>query len=102
MSVFDDIRAIIQINPRAEEDAVVADRQREELVVNGSGALVLPSHLPLLGVPFLVKDNIAVPPSVGPTSAGSYALVNTTVISGSKVVQRLLNAGAVLLGTTNR
>ena len=54
--------------------------------------------LPLLGVPFAVKDNIDV---VGlPTTAGcpSYAYEPAT---SAHVVERLLAAGAILVGKTN-
>src|SRR5688500_14329685 len=54
--------------------------------------------LPLAGVPFAVKDNIDV--AGMPTTAGCpvYAYVPTRTAS---VVQRLLDAGAVLIGKTN-
>ena len=96
INIFDDIRAILSINPFAIRSARKADKRRREL-----GAGPVPHHLELLGIPFLVKDNIAIPHEAGPTTAGSYALVNTTVRGPSTVVQRLLDAGAVLLGTTN-
>ncbi|KAL8279608.1 hypothetical protein RQP46_007921 [Phenoliferia psychrophenolica] len=96
INIFDDIRATLSINPFAIRSAREADSKRREL-----GGAPLPAQLALLGIPFLVKDNIAIPDEAGPTTAGSYALVNTTVIGPSTVVQRLLDAGAVLLGTTN-
>jgi allophanate hydrolase len=54
--------------------------------------------LPLAGVPFAVKDNIDV--AGMPTTAGcpAYAYVPTRTAS---VAQRLLDAGAVLIGKTN-
>ena len=54
--------------------------------------------LPLAGVPFAVKDNIDV--AGMPTTAGcpAYAHVATRTAS---VVQRLLDAGAILVGKTN-
>jgi allophanate hydrolase len=54
--------------------------------------------LPLAGVPFAVKDNIDV--AGMPTTAGcpAYAYVPTRTAT---VVQRLLDAGAVLVGKTN-
>ncbi|KAM0755481.1 amidase signature enzyme [Meredithblackwellia eburnea MCA 4105] len=96
INIFDDIRATLVVNPSALEAAKLADATRAQL-----DGLPIPSHLPLLGIPFLVKDNIAIPASVGPTTAGSFALVNTTVSGPSKVVERLIEAGAILLGTTN-
>jgi allophanate hydrolase len=54
--------------------------------------------LPLAGIPFAVKDNIDVEGL--PTTAGcpSFAYTATTT---APVVQRLLDAGAILIGKTN-
>jgi allophanate hydrolase len=54
--------------------------------------------LPLAGVPFAVKDNIDV--AGMPTTAGcpAYSYVATRTAT---VVQRLLDAGAILIGKTN-
>lgn len=58
----------------------------------------LSDTLPLYGVPFAVKDNIDV---VGlPTTAGCPAYAYQPA-STATVVQRLLDAGAVLIGKTN-
>ena len=54
--------------------------------------------LPLFGVPFAVKDNIDV---VGlPTTAGCPAYAYQPSATAT-VVQKLLNAGAILIGKTN-
>ena len=57
-----------------------------------------PQDLPLLGVPFAVKDNIDAEGL--PTTAGcpSYAY---TPARSARVVARLLEAGAILVGKTN-
>src|SRR5687767_15447687 len=61
-------------------------------------AKAIDADLPLAGVPFAVKDNIDV--AGMPTTAGcpaySYAPARTAT-----VVQRLLDAGAILIGKTN-
>src|SRR5689334_21664687 len=66
----------------------------EELHARGSEL----DALPLYGVPFAVKDNMDV--AGFPTSAGcpafAYAADET-----APAVQRLLDAGAILLGKTN-
>jgi hypothetical protein len=98
ITAFNDLNAIITLNPYALTEASRADSLRSNL---SSPSAELTEHYPLLGLPFLVKDNIAIPPSSGPTTAGSYALVDAVVHRASPVVQRLLDAGAVLLGTTN-
>ncbi len=54
--------------------------------------------LPLFGVPFAVKDNIDV--AGMPTTAGCPAFAYTPAQSAA-VVDRLLDAGAVLVGKTN-
>ncbi len=57
-----------------------------------------PSTLPLYGVPFAVKDNIDV--AGLPTTAACPAFAHTASHTAT-VVQRLMAAGAVLLGKTN-
>jgi allophanate hydrolase len=54
--------------------------------------------MPLFGIPFAVKDNIAV--AGMPTTAGCPAFAYTPTAT-APVVARLLAAGAVLLGKTN-
>ena len=56
-------------------------------------------HRPLYGIPFVAKDNIDT--SALPTSAGSAALANSIPIANAVVVQKLLDAGAILLGKAN-
>jgi amidase len=55
--------------------------------------------LPLQGIPILIKDNIE---AIGlPATAGSLALANTPVTKDSTLTQRLRDAGAVIVGSTN-
>ncbi|MCU1465126.1 MAG: allophanate hydrolase [Actinomycetia bacterium] len=54
---------------------------------------------PLFGIPTLVKDNIAV--AGLPTTAGCPAYATTPASASAAVVERLEEAGAVVLGTTN-
>lgn len=61
------------------------------------GDLVL-EHLPLFGVPFAVKDNIDV--AGLPTTAACPAFAYTPTES-AHVVQRLQQAGAIVVGKTN-
>lgn len=56
------------------------------------------AHLPLYGVPFAVKDNIDAVPL--PTTAACAAFAYLPAES-APVVQRLLDAGAMLIGKTN-
>lgn len=57
-----------------------------------------PASLPLYGVPFAVKDNIDV--AGVPTTAGCPAFAYTPEHS-APVVERLIEAGAILIGKTN-
>ena len=54
---------------------------------------------PLFGMPTLVKDNIAV--AGLPTTAACPAYTTTPATASAAVVQRLEEAGAIVLGTTN-
>ncbi|MEC5384098.1 allophanate hydrolase [Uliginosibacterium sp. H3] len=82
-----DPTAWIHLVPRAEALARAA-----ALAAQGSAGL------PLYGVPFAVKDNIDV--AGIPTTAACPAFAYTPSESAT-VVQRLLDAGAILLGKTN-
>ncbi|HEX7027096.1 MAG TPA: allophanate hydrolase [Gammaproteobacteria bacterium] len=57
-----------------------------------------PKDLPLYGIPFAVKDNIDV--AHLPTTAACAAFAYTPEVS-APAVQRLLDAGAILVGKTN-
>ncbi|KAK4144608.1 amidase signature domain-containing protein [Dichotomopilus funicola] len=61
------------------------------------------SRGPLHGIPVVLKDCIATSPLLGmPTSAGSYALLNTTKVTrNAPIVERLLDAGAIIVGKSN-
>ena len=85
------LRAVIETNPNAEAIAVRLDNERRQ----GRGL-----RGPLHGVPVLVKDNIATDDQMQ-TTAGSLALVNSQVPADAVVIQRLRDAGAVILGKAN-
>src|SRR5262245_26454119 len=82
--------AVIEPNPDALSIAQKRDTERRTGRLRG----------PLHGIPVLVKDNIATRDSMQ-TTAGSLALVNSTVPSDSPIVDRLRSAGAVILGKAN-
>src|SRR5579859_4987798 len=84
------VNAVIEINPDALSIAEDLDRERREQGARG----------PLHGVPVLIKDNIATADRMM-TTAGSLALVGSIAPRDSFVAQRLLEAGAVILGKTN-
>ena len=81
---------MIETNLDALTIAAALDAERQ------SGRLRGPLH----GIPILVKDNLATADKMQ-TTAGSLALVCSTVPSDSVVVSRLRAAGAVILGKAN-
>jgi amidase len=82
--------AVVETNPNAVAIAVRLDNERR------SGSLRGPLH----GIPVLVKDNIATDDQMQ-TTAGSLALVNSTVPADAPIVAKLRAAGAVILGKAN-
>ncbi|KAI3728917.1 hypothetical protein L6452_17562 [Arctium lappa] len=83
------LRAVIELNPDAVRLAEVADQERK--------ADTTKSHLPLHGIPILLKDNIATKDKLN-TTAGSYALLNSVVPRDAGVVKKLRESGAIILG----
>src|SRR5437762_10058280 len=84
------LHAVIETNPDALAIAKKLDTERHAGRLRG----------PLHGIPILVKDNLATADKMQ-TTAGSLALVGSTVPSDSVVVSRLRAAGAVILGKAN-
>ncbi|XP_057966604.1 probable amidase At4g34880 isoform X1 [Malania oleifera] len=85
------LRGVIEVNPNALDLADKADRERK-LAKSPTGSLSK-----LHGIPILVKDNIATKDKLN-TTAGSYALLGSTVPRDAGVVQKLRKAGAIILG----
>ncbi|GJJ14714.1 hypothetical protein Clacol_008981 [Clathrus columnatus] len=82
------LRAILEINPKALEQAAALDAERKS---NGSRG-------PLHGIPLLIKDNIATMHEEGmDTTAGSHALIGSIVPRDATVAAKLRAAGAILL-----
>lgn len=84
------LKAVIELNPDAEEFARKMDKNREIGILNG----------PLHGIPVLIKDNIATGDQME-TTAGSMALIGIKPREDAEVVKRLRRAGAIILGKTN-
>src|SRR5213082_496983 len=82
--------SVLEINPAALEIADQLDQERSSHGPRG----------PLHGIPILLKDNIATADDMQ-TTAGSLALVGSHPPRDAFVVQRLRQAGAVILGKTN-
>jgi amidase len=84
------LRSVIETNPDAPAIARALDEERAQKGPRG----------PLHGVPVLVKDNLDTHDRMM-TTAGSLALAGPAAPRDSFVVQKLREAGAVLLGKTN-
>ncbi|KAJ8082276.1 hypothetical protein PM082_008125 [Marasmius tenuissimus] len=86
------LRAVLEINPSALQQAAVLDKERKLL---GKRTL-------LHGIPVLLKDSIATVASEGMnTTAGSFSLLGSVVPEDAGVVKRLRKAGAIILGKAN-
>jgi amidase len=84
------LRSVLETNPDALAIAQGLDQERRAKGPRG----------PLHGIPVLVKDNLDTADRMT-TTAGSLALQGSIASRDSFVVQRLREAGAVLLGKTN-
>jgi amidase len=84
------LRSVIEINPDALAIAERLDAERR------SGR----SRGPLHGIPILIKDNIATADRMA-TTAGSLMFQGVRAPKDAFIVERLRDAGAVLLGKTN-
>jgi amidase len=84
------LNSVIETNPDALPIAESLDRERKAGRVRG----------PLHGVPVLIKDNIDTADRMM-TTAGSLALVGARPQRDAFIVQRLREAGAVIIGKTN-
>lgn len=83
------LNSIIALNPLARKEAAQRDDER------AAGRLRGPLH----GIPILLKDNIDATPMA--TTAGSLALSGFRPADDAFLVQRLRDAGAVILGKAN-
>jgi amidase len=84
------LNAVLETNPDALAIARELDRERREKGPRG----------PLHGIPILIKDNIDTADRME-TTAGSLALLGSKPARDAFVVERLREAGAVILGKTN-
>jgi len=84
------LNAVIEVNPDALSIADAKDSERKAGKLRG----------PLHGIPVLIKDNISTGDKMM-TTAGALALVGHKAAKDAFIIQRLRDAGAVLLGKTN-
>lgn len=87
------LRSVIALNPKAAAQARALDDERRQGKLRG----------PLHGIPVLIKDNIDTSGAIDdmPTTAGSVALEERRAGRDAFIVDRLRQAGAVILGKTN-
>ncbi|WP_040549412.1 amidase [Pedosphaera parvula] len=84
------LNAVIELNPEALAIASALDKERKSKGPRG----------PLHGIPVLIKDNIDTHDKMM-TTAGSLALAGSIAPKDAFMVQKLREAGAVILGKTN-
>jgi amidase len=85
-----ELRAVLEVNPRALDIAADLDRERRARGARG----------PLHGMPLLIKDNIETQDHMM-TTAGSLALEGWYAPADAPLVARLRARGAVILGKAN-
>ncbi len=83
------LNSIIRVNPQALELAQALDAERESTGSRG----------PLHGVPIVVKDNYNTDDM--PTTGGSVALADSIPSENAAQVDKLIQAGAIILAKTN-
>lgn len=86
----DSINAVLEVNPEAVQIARAMDFERLHKGIRS----------PLHGIPVLLKDNMDTGDMMH-TSAGSLALKDHYAVRDAKAVEKLREAGAVILGKTN-
>ncbi len=84
------LNSVIEINPEALAIADLLDAERKAKGPRG----------PLHGIPILIKDNLDTADRMT-TTAGSLALAGSIPPRDAFVVQKLREAGAIILGKTN-
>jgi amidase len=84
------LNSVIEVNPDALTIAQALDKERKDKSPRS----------PLHGIPILVKDNIDTADRMT-TASGSLALEGTLAAQDAYLVERLRQAGAVILGKAN-
>jgi Asp-tRNA(Asn)/Glu-tRNA(Gln) amidotransferase A subunit family amidase len=83
------LNTLIRVNPAAERDAMAMDAERRAGKVRG----------PLHGIPVIIKDNYNTADM--PTTGSTLALATFTPREDAFIVQRLREAGAIIVGKSN-
>ncbi len=83
------LNSIISLNPNALAEAAALDAER---VTSGARSM-------MMGIPVLIKDNIDF--SLLPNTAGFLGLKDSIPPDNATIVQKLIDAGAIILGKTS-
>src|ERR1700756_1102176 len=97
-SPVDVVREVYRRIKRANDNPIWIHLVPQPDALQSAGMLANDTEKPLYGIPFAVKDNIDV--ANVPTTAGCPAFSYVPKETAT-VVQRLLDAGAILIGKTN-
>jgi len=84
----DGINAVIQVNPKALDEAEARDRERAQGKIRG----------PLHGIPIALKDNVNT--SFMPTTGGALAFDGLVPPYDATLTRNLIDAGAVIIAKT--
>jgi allophanate hydrolase len=97
----DRVHAALERLRAVDDESIIISLVDEREVASRAARVAAegPRDRPLWGMPTLVKDNIAV--AGVPTTAACPAYSSTPASESAAVVERLEDAGAVVLGTTN-
>ncbi len=85
-----DKNAIALISPKAKEMAILLDEERQKGLIRG----------PLHGIPIVIKDNIFYQDGT-PTTANAFSLHDFYPPYHAKIVEQLIQQGAIILGKAN-
>jgi len=85
-----ELNSVLQINPDVMDIAKALDKELQDGNIRG----------PMHGIPVLLKDNIDTHDEMN-TTAGSIILKDSKPLKDAFIVQKLREAGAVILGKTN-
>ncbi|MEY2605624.1 MAG: allophanate hydrolase [Verrucomicrobiota bacterium] len=97
-SPVDVVREVYQRIERSSDNPIWIHLIPQSNALRSAEMLANDTNKPLYGIPFAVKDNIDVADI--PTTAGCPAFSYVPKVTAT-VVQRLLDAGAILIGKTN-
>lgn len=94
-----DVNAYLEVYEDASAQAKAADEKRAALAASGKSSVEIGISMPLLGIPFAIKDNILF--AGHRASASSKILEQYVAPYDATAVAKLKEAGAVFIGRVN-